>query len=64
MSNGLIVLSLLCSSSFSGMPRTLKSFKLLPFWLLDSASGLHGWLKQKDIFFWGNELSPCRLLRL
>jgi hypothetical protein len=33
-----------------GMSWTSKSFKLLTFWLLDLASRLRGWLKQKDIF--------------
>jgi hypothetical protein len=38
---------LLYSGFFSGMPHTLKAFKLPPFWPLESTSGLCGWLKQK-----------------
>jgi hypothetical protein len=53
---------LLCGSSFSGMPRISKSFKLPIFWLLDFASGLRGLLKQKCPFFSRNESSYCRLL--
>jgi hypothetical protein len=40
----------LCGSSFSGAPRISKSFKLPTFWLLDSAFGLRGLLKQKCPF--------------
>jgi hypothetical protein len=51
MPNGLIAFCPLCSDSFSGTPRTSKSFQLPTFWLLDLASGSRGWLKQKGIFF-------------
>jgi hypothetical protein len=47
----------LCGGSFSGTSQTLKSFKLPTFWLIDLTSGSRGWLKQKDIFFWGNKIS-------
>jgi hypothetical protein len=65
--NGLIPFCPLCSSSFSGMPRTSKSFKLPTFWLLDSTFGSRRWLKQKDIIFLGKQivtLSPAVPIKL
>jgi hypothetical protein len=49
------------------IPQTLKSFKLLTFWLLDPASKSHGWLKQKCIFFLGKGIvtqSPAAPIKL
>jgi hypothetical protein len=64
VSNGLITFCLLCGSSLPGTPWISKSFKLPTFWLLDSASGLHGLLKWKGTFFLGNKSSYYRLLCL